>query len=186
MYIYDTLGLPYGERERNILIIPNESLISWTEGIWLGNWGEGSRTNIPREPPWPSRTPRWVTGWPDHVGIFLMCGAFPWRGLFACWCIVKRSGYFGSHMDMPTSTKELLTVNLVFIFLASCHLTFSSCTWNRTYPLWGLADTWMKRTLVMSWWLFISISLYFLTWISPIHFGGEIHILLSAREKSIN
>lgn len=74
----------------------------------------------------------------------------------------------------------------VFIFLASCHLTFSSSTWNRTHLLWGLADTWVKGTLVMSWWLFISISIHSLTWISQIHLGGEIHILLSAREKSIN
>ena len=50
-----------------------------------------------------------------------------------------------SHRDVTRSLEELLIINMLFIFLASCHLIFFSFIWNRRHQLWRLADTLIKE-----------------------------------------
>lgn len=83
-----------------------------------------------------------------------MYGAFSLkRGFFflTSWGLTKCSHSILSHMDVTRSLEELLIINMVFIFLALCHLTFFSFVWNRRHQFWRLADTLMKRSLVVEW-----------------------------------
>lgn len=179
-----------GVREKvNVLIICYKSLISWTERDVVSRIGEKAVGQIfPETLPailcYPPRH-SWVEGWPGNVDIFLMCGVlFPWReDFFVTRCIRQCSDYIWSHRDMNRLLEELLIINIGFTFLALCHQIFFSCIWKRRHQLWRLADTLMKRTVVVSWLLFISVSMNSLNQTSQTHTGGEIHILLSTREN---
>lgn len=164
MCIYNTIGLAsWGEKkERNTLIISNEPLISWTEGLRFWELKRREQDKYSQRLPSPPEHPAGQLG-SQTLGAFFLTrvGLFPWReGVFASWCFVKCSDYIVSHIDMTTSPKQLPIVNTVFTSLASCYLIFFSCIWNRTHQLPGLADTLRKRTLVVNWLPLISVSIF--------------------------